>query len=287
MDGRFHAAAPLALSPAQVLRARTAGADRLGAVLADLVQALADLAQRHGATRADLRAIIGFLTEVGEATSDKRQEWVLLADVLGLTSTIEALATRRPDGATPNTLPGPFYRPGAPLCADGDSISRDGRGEPLALSLQVRGLDSAPVAGARVEVWQANDQGLYENQEPDQQPDFNLRGTFTTGPLGSVTIRTVRPLGYGLPADGPVGALMARLGFPCQRPAHIHLRITAPGYQGLTTHIFDRSDPAIAADPLFAVHPALLVDLRPAEKGWTTSFGAILAPASPNERSEP
>mgnify|MGYP002620993369 CR=1 FL=1 len=272
------------LWPATQLAARLASAPdaRLAAITASLVQGLADLARSHDLGRDDLRGLIAFLTEVGETCSDQRQEWVLLADALGLSSMLEHHLSQRPEGATPETLAGPFYRPGAPRRKSGEAISLDNRGAPLLFEARVTGLDSVPVAGALLEVWQANGEGLYENQAPDLQPEFNLRGAYQTGDNGVVQIRTVRPRGYALPDDGPVGRLMARLALPKNRPAHLQFRITATGFQTLTTHVFDRADPAIGFDPLFAVRPGLLVDFLPDKtEGLRAEFTFVLAPEAP------
>ncbi len=277
MEGR--AASMLAERSAHAFAARVAAAPdhRLAAALSGLVDHLNLMVRDHDITREDLRAILSFLTDVGEACSEKRQEWVLLADTLGLTSVVEAHAARRPDGATPNTMPGPFYRADAPGRADGESISLDGKGVALTFAARVTDLDGEPVA-AQVEVWQANAEGLYENQDPDRQPEFNLRGRYRTDAAGLVTIRTIRPQGYAVPGDGPVGQLMTRLGINLRRPAHLHFRITAPGFQVLTTHVFDAADPDIARDPLFAVHPALLAEFRPdGAGGWQTDYRFVLA----------
>ena len=284
MDGSTdsHAGmADTALARAFVARTAAAGDRRLADALAVLMRALGDIICLTNASRADLRAVIGFLTEVGEACDDKRQEWVLLSDVLGLTSAVEDHNASRPEGATPNTMPGPFYRPGAPLRADGQTVSLDGQGPALRLDLTVAGLNGVGIEGALVEIWQANAAGIYENQEPDLQPEFNLRGSYRSGPGGRLSIRTVRPAGYAIPDDGPVGRLMAGLGLPVRRPAHLHFRITAPGFQTLTTHVFDRADPAIHADPLFCVHPDLLCDLLPEGDGWRADFRFVLAGVAP------
>jgi len=280
-DMNAQTAPPDDLLPAAQLLARMKAAPdpRLAAITAALVQGLAGLARQHDIDRDDLRALIAFLTEVGDACSDQRQEWVLLADALGLSSMLERQVSSRPDGATPDTLAGPFYRPGAPRRESGEAINLDNRGAPLLFEARVTGLDGAPVEGALVEVWQANGEGLYENQAPDLQPEFNLRGCYQTGPSGAVRIRTVRPRGYAIPDDGPVGRLMARLGLPKMRPAHLQFRIKAAGFQVLTTHVFDRSDPAINADPLFAVRPALLVDFLPdSTEGLRAAYTFTLVP---------
>lgn len=247
-----------------------------------LVEVVGRLVEEEGIGREDLRAVIGFLTEVGHASDPRRQEWVLLADTLGITSLVEAQVTHRPAGATPNTTAGPFYRTDAPAKGDGESISIDGRGDPLVLTVEVTDLDGDAVAGAAIEVWQANGDGLYENQAPDLQPDRNLRGIYRAGEDGRVVVRTVRPGGYPIPHDGPVGALLARLGLSPNRPAHLHFRISAPGFQTLTTHVFDGEDPAIETDPLFAVHPALVTRFARCKDGsFEASHRFILARARP------
>jgi protocatechuate 3,4-dioxygenase beta subunit len=252
---------------------------RLAQGLAQVVMSFADLIRTYDIGREDLSAVIAFMTEVGETCSDQRQEWVLLADTLGLTSAVENACAQRPKGATPNTLTGPFYRMGAPRRPDGGSISLDGQGTPLLFGARVTGLDGQPVAGAMVEVWQANCDGYFENQQPDLQPDNNLRGTYVTGPNGVAMIKTVMPAGYSIPQDGPVADLLRRLGFGLMRPAHIQFRITAPGFQTLTTHVFDRTDPTLCNDPLFAVHPDLLADFIPGENHMMTcTFPFVLAP---------
>jgi protocatechuate 3,4-dioxygenase beta subunit len=254
---------------------------RLGETVGALVTALQRLAAERGLSPAELRAAVSFLTEVGHHADARRQEWVLLADVLGLSSLVEDLAHPRPAGATPNTVAGPFYRADAPDLPPGASISRDGKGVPLAVRGRVTGLSGGALSGALVEVWQANGEGKYENQEPDRQPENNLRGRFRTDGLGRFWFRSVMPKGYALPADGPVGRLMAALGLSADRPAHVHFRVSAEGHERLTTHIFDRADPAIGRDAIFGVKPELLAEFPPAEggaEGRTLDLTFVLCP---------
>lgn len=211
----------------------------------------------------ELKAVIEFLTDVGHSADARRQEWVLLADVIGVSTRVEDLNCPRPPGATPNTLPGPFYRADVPELASGANLSCDGIGESLRVDLRLTDLEGAPVCAAQVEVWQANAYGRYENQEPDLQPEFNLRGRLTSDADGRLYFLTIKPRGYALPGDGPVGKLMASLGLRLERPAHLHFRVSAPGFQTLTTHVFDSADPAIGQDALFGVKPELQADFRP------------------------
>jgi len=244
---------------------RLAGAEpsRLAAAARTSVGSLHALIAALRPSSEEFRLAIDFLTEVGHYADARRQEWVLFADVLGVSSLIEDQNSPRPAGATPNTVAGPFYRSDAPLMPLGASISRDGNGEPLAVTGVIRALDGSGVGGATVEVWHANAEGIYENQEPDRQPEFNLRGRFRADASGAFGFATVKPKGYALPSDGPVGRLMALLGLGLERPAHIHFRASAAGFETLTTHVFDRADPAIGRDALFAVKPELMAEFRP------------------------
>ncbi|KAF0114924.1 MAG: intradiol ring-cleavage dioxygenase [Rhodobacteraceae bacterium] len=237
--------------------------DRLG----DAVRLIMDHAFQVIATLrpspVELDAFVQFLTDVGYATDARRQEWVLLADVFGLTDGVFSGDRAASSGITPSTLPGPFYRADAPVLPLGADLCRDGTGESISVSGQVMDADRVPLAGARVEVWHANGAGRYENQDPDNQPEHNLRGCFTADAHGRFHFRTIRPGGYALPDDGPVGQLARRLGLSLDRPAHIHFAVTAPGHRRLVTAIFDGADPAIARDALFAVKPALIADFGP------------------------
>jgi hydroxyquinol 1,2-dioxygenase len=243
-------------------RLAASGDDRLGAALLAIVGRMHDLIVDLKPSTAEIRKVIEFLTDVGHAADDRRQEWVLLADVLGLSTRVEELNTPCPEGATPTTLPGPFYRDDAPELAAESDLSRDGVGEPMSVSLRVTDLKGAAVAGALVDVWQANAHGRYENQDPDLQPEFNLRGRMRTGADGRLSYRTVKPRGYFLPEDGPVGRLLNQLGLRLERPAHLHFKVTAQGFRTLVTHVFDRDDPAIGRDALFGVRPELLAEFR-------------------------
>jgi protocatechuate 3,4-dioxygenase beta subunit len=225
-------------------------------------------------TADELDALVQFLTDVGYATDARRQEWVLLADVFGLSNSVI-----HPDGcdggpATPSTLPGPFYRADAPQLPLGADLCRNGEGAPLHVEGQATGPDGAALAGATIEVWHANAAGRYENQDPDGQPEHNLRGRFTADAAGRFHFRTVRPGGYALPDDGPVGQLARRIGLSLDRPAHIHFAVSAPGHRRLVTAIFDGSDPCIGRDALFAVKPALIGDFRP--RGDRSDLSVVL-----------
>lgn len=232
--------------------------DALPQVLAAAVTHLHALIRELRPTQADWRKVIEFFTEVGHASDERRQEWVLLSDLLGASALVEEINSRRPKTATPNTVRGPFFRADIPQLASGSTISLDGIGERLDISGRVLDLDGDPVADAEIITWQANAQGFYENQQPDLQPEFNLRGLFRTDPEGRFHYRTIKPCGYGVPDDGPVGKLLRQAGYPLRRPAHLHFMIKARGFETITTHIYDGSDPHLAEDAIFGVKPELV-----------------------------
>ena len=264
--------------------------DRLAAAqagrLTDVVRVVLDHAfaaiEAAQVTAEELDTLIRFLTEVGEATDARRQEWVLLADVLGLSA---HLCDRDGGGsaATPPVLRGPFYRADAPRLPQGANLSRDGLGTPVAVGLSLTDTEGRPVPGAEVEVWHANAQGRYENQDPDAQPEHNLRGRFRADDEGRLAFRTIRPRGYRLPDDGPVGRLAQAVGLSLDRPAHIHFAVSAAGLRPLTTAIFDRADPMIGRDALYSVKPDLLGEFRPVPGGLQLEARLVLTrlPAPP------
>lgn len=261
---------------------------RLGESMAVLAEHLHDLLVKLRPTEAEMRAVIAFLTETGHHTDARRQEWVLLADALGISAAVQDLAAATTDRGTPSTAGGPFYRPDMPNIERGQSICLDGRGEAMVVSGLVRSTHGGAVGGAVVEVWHANGEGFYENQEPDLQPEHNLRGRLTADRDGSFCFASIKPGGYRLPADGPVGRLLTQLGLSLDRPAHVNFRVTAAGFRPLTTQIFDRDDPAIDRDAIFGVRPELLADFlaETSSDGGRThrlKIELVMAPEEPSQ----
>ena len=252
------------------------------------------LAQRRPAMAQSLSQAIGKVDEELKTTqapqqiaalwAERRQEWVLFSDLVGASALVEEINSRRPAGATPNTIRGPFFRTDTPERALGSSISLDGIGEPLEVEGRVEDLDGLPIPTAEIITWQANAEGYYENQQPDLQPEFNLRGLFRADQDGRFHYRTVRPAGYGVPGDGPVGRLLAQAGYPLHRPAHLHFVLRAPGFETITTHIYDNSDPRLGEDALFGVRPELV---RPFEtdgrSGTKVSVKFVMIRARPGK----
>jgi protocatechuate 3,4-dioxygenase beta subunit len=165
----------------------------------------------------------------------------------------------------------------------GSTISLDGIGERLDISGRVQDLDGHPIAGAEIVTWQANAQGFYENQQPDLQPEFNLRGVFRADEDGRFYYRTIKPAGYGVPDDGPVGRLLRHAGYPLRRPAHLHFIIKAQSFETITTHIYDGSDQHLGEDAIFGVKPELIREFeRVSTDGapsWRLEFTFVMARA--------
>jgi catechol 1,2-dioxygenase len=230
---------------------------RLREILTSLVRHLHAFAAEVGLTEREWFAGIHFLTDVGHNTDERRQEFILLSDTLGLSMLVDVLAHRQPAGATESTVLGPFWASGSPLRSYGESIAEEPSGTPAWVHGLVLDPSGAPIAGAELDVWQNGEDRLYAVQDPDA-PEFNLRGRFISRDDGSYGFLAVRPLAYSIPSDGPVGHMLAATGRHPWRPAHIHLIAAAPGYRTVTTHIFDSESPYLDSDAVFAVKPSLM-----------------------------
>ena len=201
---------------------------------------------------------IEFLTQTGQKCDDKRQEFILLSDTMGVSMLVDEINNRRVAGATPSTVEGPFHIPDAPEVAHGASMAGSAPGIPCFVSGTVRGLDGRPIGGAVLDLWQTDGEGLYEEQRRTAEPW--MRGIYKTQPDGSYSIRTVAPISYTIPMDGPVGAFFNRTDMSHMRPAHIHFAVSAPGHHYLVTHLFQKGDEFIENDVVYGVKDALIVD---------------------------
>lgn len=238
---------------------------RLREVLDALTRHLFAFARETQLSYHELELALQFLNEVGKATGPQKNEAILLADVLGLSTLVQLQdATRILEaGGTEPGLIGPFWRANHPsLPAGADIFSPDTPGTRVQLNIAIQDLQGRPIPGALVDVWQASPVGLYENQDPDQV-DMNLRGRFTTDVSGQTHLRTVRPAGYPIPIDGPVGVLLAQQKRHPMRPAHIHFIVIAQGYRVLSTQIFDQIDAYIDSDVVFGALGSLIKQFEP------------------------
>jgi hydroxyquinol 1,2-dioxygenase len=234
--------------------------------MTSLIRHLHDFARDVELTEAEWLAGVQFLTETGQISSDARQEFILLSDTLGVSMLVDALQHRKPAAATETTVLGPFYRPGAPLLRFGAALGENLKGEPTFVYGRVLDLEGAPLAGARLDVWQADGDGLYDVQRPDVH-GMQLRGLFETNDDGRFLFRTVKPASYPIPADGPVGRMLALLGRHPHRPAHIHMIVSARGFEPIVTHLFVDGDPYLDSDAVFGVKRSLIVPFVHREPG--------------------
>lgn len=236
---------------------------RLREIMAALVRHLHAFAREVRLTEGEFEHGIDFLNRVGQATNDKHNEGILCSDALGL-STLVCLLNNGHGGATETAaaLLGPFWRMDSPRTPNGGSILRsDTPGPALFTSCRIVDPQGQPIADVEVDVWQASPVGLYENQDPTQA-DMNLRGKFTTDAEGRFAFRSVKPAGYPVPTDGPVGELLRAQRRHPYRPAHLHFLGFKPGYKTLITQVFVDGDERLESDVVFGVTRALVGDYR-------------------------
>jgi hydroxyquinol 1,2-dioxygenase len=235
---------------------------RLKEVIAIIVRHLHAAVKEIEPTQEEWLTAIRFLTETGQMCDTWRQEFILLSDTLGVSMLVDAINNRKRSEATESTVLGPFYVVDAPLLPNGADICLDEKGEPLVVRGRVNDAAGEPIAGAMLDVWQANDEGYYDVQQKGLQPAFNLRGCFLTDDQGGYWFRAIKPKFYSIPSDGPVGGLLEQLGRHPYRPAHLHFIVTAAGFEPVTTHIFVPDDPYIDSDAVFGVKKSLIADFR-------------------------
>ncbi len=236
------------------------GDPRLRELTASLVRHLHAFVRETRPTEDEWLTGIGFLVRTGRTCTDRRNEFILLSDMLGLTSAVDEVNHAGPAEATPSSVEGPFHAP-APPRENGAWIAEGPerrRGQVMVVRGRVTDTGGTPIEGATVDIWQADDAGHYDSQDPAQRPG-NLRGLFTTGTDGAYWFRSVVPSSYPVPTDGPVGGLLRALGRHPMRPAHIHYRVEAPGHRPVTTHVFVAGDEYLDSDAAFAVKEELIV----------------------------
>lgn len=255
---------------------KTQGA-RLKTLMDSLVRHLHDFAREVELTEAEWAQGIDFLTRVGKITDDKRQEFILLSDALGLSTLVTAQCNQRPKGCTEATVFGPFFVPDAPTYQNGDDISNGARGEPCFVSGTVRGLNGEPLANAEMDVWQSDDDGSYDVQRPELD-HAEGRGQLRTLDDGSYYFKSIVAVPYPIPHDGPVGQMLEKLGRHPWRPAHLHFMIKAPGYETLITHVFRSGGTYLDSDAVFGVRSSLIADWERHESGTMPDGSAAKVP---------
>jgi hydroxyquinol 1,2-dioxygenase len=245
---------------------------RFKQVMTSLVQHLHDFARDVDLTPQEWFTAIEFLTKTGQACNDKRQEFILLSDTLGLSMLVVALQQARGaqgrKGATPATeatVQGPFYWVGAPDRKLGDDIAEGVSGEPALYTGRVTDLEGRPLPGALLDVWSGDGDGVYDMQMADA--GMRARGRLKTDQEGRYWFWSIRPTYYPVPTDGPVGAMLNKMGRHPNRPGHIHMIVSAPGHQAVTTHLFVANSPFLDSDAVFGVRDSLIVEYERHEPG--------------------
>jgi hydroxyquinol 1,2-dioxygenase len=265
------------LTDAVLAKLEHAGDARFKEIMQSLIKHLHAFVRETELSEAEWMRGIQFLTATGKKCDDKRQEYILLSDTLGVSMLVDAINHRKPGGATETTVLGPFYVSGAkdmPMWAD---IAGEAPGEPAFVSGRVLDVGGKPIAGATIDVWQTDGEGFYDVQRTGGNESY-ARGKFTTAADGRYGFRTVKPVSYPVPTDGPVGKMLLGMGRHPYRPAHVHAIVSAPGYEKVATHLFVEGDSYLDSDAVFGVKHSLVVDFQPHPAGPTPDGGKSLAP---------
>jgi hydroxyquinol 1,2-dioxygenase len=256
----------------------TAHDPRTAEVLTALVRHLHAFAREVRLTEAEWMAAVQWLTRTGQISDDKREEFILASDVLGLSMLVVQMNNRLDPAATPATVLGPFHIDGSPELGFGADMSDGLPGTPLYVHGTVRDLDGKPVGGAVLDVWQADTDGAYEAQLDVPADEARLRAKYTAREDGTYCVRTIAPLGYAIPMDGPVGELISRTDISHFRPAHVHFLLAVPGYAPLITHLFQEGAQYLDSDVVFGTKAELVVAFEEREAGPTPDGGTSEVP---------
>ena len=249
------------LTDAVVARLAKTRDPRLKQVMTSLVKHLHAFAREVSLTEEEWFEGIKFLTAVGQKCDDKRQEFILLSDVLGLSMMVVALNHETAPGATEATVLGPFFAHGAKEYGYGADL-REGAtqtGEDVWVSGKVLSVDGKPIPDAALDIWQAKADGIYDLQT---EGEFELRGRVRANEKGEYAFASYKPSFYSIPMDGPVGELIRATTNNHMRPAHMHAIVSAPGYQQVITHVFVEGDPHLDGDAVYAVKDSLVGKYR-------------------------
>jgi hydroxyquinol 1,2-dioxygenase len=228
---------------------------RLKEIMNSIITHLHQVVKEVEPTEDEWMKAIMYLTNTGQKCDDRRQEFILLSDVLGVSMLIDAINNRKSKDETETTVLGPFHAP-SPTITNGENIAKSVVGDNCIVSGNIMDADKNQIQGASIEVWQSGPDGLYDVQKEDNLVD--LRATFISLEDGSYFFRTVKPQYYPIPIDGPVGDLLNNLDRHPYRPAHIHFMVKAKGYKDLVTHVFIDGDKYLESDTVFAVKKSLI-----------------------------
>lgn len=240
-----------------IKRWATARTPRLAELMTALVRHIHDFAREVELTDSEWMNAIEWLTTTGQISDEKRQEFILASDVIGLSMLVVQMNNRYSDKATPATVLGPFHIDDSPAAPFGFDMSDGIAGTPLFVTGTVTDTTGTPLGGAVLDVWQADAEGTYEAQMPEID-EARLRAKYQTRDDGTYCVRTIAPLGYTIPMDGPVGALIGKTEISEYRPAHIHFMFDEPGHKKLITHLFQQDTDYLDTDVVFGVKDPLI-----------------------------
>ncbi|MFZ5779601.1 MAG: dioxygenase [Pseudomonadota bacterium] len=252
------------LTPASITQAfadyaRHAPSARTRTLLVSLAGHLHSFVRDNKVTQAEWEAAIDALTRATRFTDDKRNEYILFSDLLGVSSLVDMVNAAT--SGTPSSVLGPFHIEGAPELPNGGDLWRGQVGEPLVVTGQVRDEDGMPAAGTVLAIWQNAGNGLYAQQDPKGSPT-NYHARLKVADDGTFAFSTVRPVSYTVPDDGPAGDMLRALGRDAWRPAHLHMIIQAPGRKPLITEFFPEDDKHLDSDAVFGVRGGLVLPFR-------------------------
>jgi hydroxyquinol 1,2-dioxygenase len=230
---------------------------RFKQVMSSLITHLHQFVRDVKLTDAEWFQAIGFLTDVGKTCTDKRQEFILLSDTLGVSILVITLNHPASGGTTDSTVQGPYYWEGAPEMPNGANLAEGVKGDAAFYSGRVLSSDGKPIAGALLDVWSGDGEGNYDMQM-ESDVGMKARGRIRTDAEGRYSFRSIRPEYYPVPTDGPVGRMLNKMGRHPMRPGHIHMIVSAPGHAPITTHLFAAGSPYIDSDAVFGVKESLV-----------------------------
>lgn len=246
---------------------------RLRQIMNAMIAHLHSFVREIEPTEEEWMTAIQWLTRTGKQSNDKRQEFILASDIVGVSMLVDCINHRLAGDATPTTVTGPFHVHDSPGLADGADIANGAPGELCYISGSVRSLNGEPIVGATLDIWQADGDGLYDAQHGGDEPW--MRGIFKSVGGGRFVVQTVLPVAYSIPMDGSVGELMSRTDISVMRPSHVHFLIEAEGHHRLITHLFKKSCPYIKTDVVFGVKAPLIAEFKSMPAGSMTPTGKI------------
>lgn len=242
---------------------------RVAEIMASLIRHLHEFVREVRLTPEEWGQGVAFLTELGKWCDDKRQEVILLSDVLGVSMLVDAIAHATQEKVTETTVLGPFHRDNLPVLPDGADIAPGVAGERLEAAVRIADAEGRPIEGAQVDVWHASPDGHYDSQIGDGE-GHSMRARLHSGADGMVRFTTVAPSSYPVPHDGPVGRMLRAMGRGAMRPAHVHFWIRKDGYRDLITHVFAAGDRYLDEDAVFGVKASLVADFSAARRRGET-----------------